>query len=212
MAPEFLRYKPYTKACDIYSFGMIMYTVGTGIMPYYKQDDDFYLTIGICSGLRPKFSIYVPKNFQQLVEKCWNAEPDLRPDISEIYDTLLKWWSTVYHNKRLTPICLEFLAANRIQKPIITKETKEMKDIMLSNKKNLEPSEFIDFIVGNHFVKFININELSRKAKPIGSGHFGTVSKTIWKKTNNEVVIKRLKNIESISYKQIEAFLHELEG
>ena len=44
----------------------------------------------------------------------------------------------------------------------------------------------------------------------IGSGHFGTISKTIWKKTNNRVVCKRLKNIESISNKLIEAFLHEL--
>ncbi|CAG8563129.1 14228_t:CDS:2 [Rhizophagus irregularis] len=64
---------------------------------------------------------------------------------------------------------IEFLTTNKIQKPTITKETKELKDIVLPNKKNLEPSEFIDFIVRNHFVKFINLSELSIVAKPIES-------------------------------------------
>uniref|UniRef100_U9UE23 Serine-threonine/tyrosine-protein kinase catalytic domain-containing protein n=1 Tax=Rhizophagus irregularis (strain DAOM 181602 / DAOM 197198 / MUCL 43194) TaxID=747089 RepID=U9UE23_RHIID len=119
--------------------------------------------------MRPIISNDIPKSYKELIVKYWNPDPDLRPDISEIHDTLLKWWSSVYHNS-LTPICLEFLTTNKIQKPTITKETKELKDIVLPNKKNLEPSEFIDFIVRNHFVKFINLSELSIVAKPIESG------------------------------------------
>jgi serine/threonine protein kinase len=212
MAPEFLSRRSYTKASDIYSFGMIMYTVGTGLIPFTPFEhfeDNIFMNINICQGVRPIIPNDIPKSYKGLIVKCWNPDPDLRPDISEIYDTLLKWWSSVYHNKCLTPICLEFLATNKTQKPIIIRETKEIKDIVPPNK-NLEPSEFIDFIVRNHFVKFINLSELSIRAKPIESGHFGIVSKTIWKKTNNEVVTKRLKNIESINYKLIEAFLHEL--
>src|SRR5206468_4126741 len=75
-------------------------------------NDDHYLALDICAGRRPEISNNIPKSFKKLVERCWNAEPDLRPDISEVYDTLLKWWSSVYHNKCLTPTCLEFLAAN----------------------------------------------------------------------------------------------------
>lgn len=44
----------------------------------------------------------------------------------------------------------------------------------------------------------------------IGSGHFGTISIARWKKTNDFVACKKLKNIQSIYYKQIKAFLHEL--
>ncbi|POG79405.1 kinase-like domain-containing protein, partial [Rhizophagus irregularis DAOM 181602=DAOM 197198] len=212
MAPEFLSGRSYTKASDIYSLGMIMYTVGTGRIPFIPSKNfeyHIFMKLYICHGMRPIISNDIPKSYKELIVKYWNPDPDLRPDISEIHDTLLKWWSSVYHNS-LTPICLEFLTTNKIQKPTITKETKELKDIVLPNKKNLEPSEFIDFIVRNHFVKFINLSELSIVAKPIESGHFGIILKTIWKKTNNEVVCKRLKNIESINYKQIEAFLHEL--
>ncbi|GBC05287.1 hypothetical protein RclHR1_06150013 [Rhizophagus clarus] len=214
MAPEFLRYKPYTKACDIYSFGMIMYTVGTGMIPYYKSDDDHFLSLGICSGLRPKISINIPESFSKLVKRCWDDNPNFRPDISEICDTLLKWWSSVYH-KYLSPTCLEFLVAdkrNSSKFKILIKnpDVIETKDIILPDNKDLEPSEFIDFIVRNHLVKYINLNELSSTMEYVESGHFGTISKTIWKKTNSKVICKRIKNIESINHKLMEAFLHEL--
>ncbi|RIA91146.1 kinase-like domain-containing protein [Glomus cerebriforme] len=74
---------------------------------------------------------------------------------------------------------------------------------------NLGPSELVNFIVVNRFVKFINMNELSA-ITDIDGGHFGTISKAIWKTTNDFVICKRLKNIQSICYKQKEAFLHEL--
>jgi serine/threonine protein kinase len=53
------------------------------------------------------------------------------------------------------------------------------------------------------------MNELSEMIN-IGGGHFGTIFKARWKKTNDFVACKTLKNIESIHYKQIKAFLHEL--
>ena len=45
----------------------------------------------------------------------------------------------------------------------------------------------------------------------VDGGHFGTISKAFWKKTNYFVACKRLKNIQSICHKQNEAFLHELQ-
>jgi serine/threonine protein kinase len=51
--------------------------------------------------------------------------------------------------------------------------------------------------------------ELSEVSK-IGDGHFGTILKARWEKTNDFVACKKLKNIQSIQYKHIKAFLHEL--
>ncbi|PKC58837.1 kinase-like protein [Rhizophagus irregularis] len=215
MAPEFLRYKPYTKASDIYSFGMIMYTVGTGMIPYNKSHDDQYLTLDVCIGLRPKIPVNIPESFSELVIRCWNDEPESRPNIHEIHNTLMNWWSSIY-NKCPNSTCLEFLAANdrdhinlKSQK-IIQQKPENDKPLILPDLKNLEPLELIKFIISNHFVKYINRDELSTTMEHIGSGHFGTISKTIWKKTNDRVVCKRLKNIESINNKLVEAFLHEL--
>jgi hypothetical protein len=80
----------------------------------------------------------------------------------------------------------------------------------LRKNHNLEPSELINFIIDNQLVKFISMDELSTMIN-IDGGHFGTISKTIWKKTNDFVICKRLKSIQSIGHKQTEAFLHELD-
>ena len=58
--------------------------------------------------------------------------------------------------------------------------------------------------------KFISMYEFSTMTN-IDGGHFGTISKAHWKKTNKFVICKRLKNIQSICHKQNEAFLHELQ-
>ncbi|RGB35782.1 hypothetical protein C1646_698780, partial [Rhizophagus diaphanus] len=56
VAPEVLRGKPYTKAADIYSFGMIMYFVATGRQPFSDHAHDKILALGICNGIRPKLN------------------------------------------------------------------------------------------------------------------------------------------------------------
>ncbi|CAB5381114.1 unnamed protein product [Rhizophagus irregularis] len=74
--------------------------------------------------------------------------------------------------------------------------------------KNLG-AELINLIIEQKLVKLIDRSELTDIEK-IDAGHFGIISRAIWKKTNNYVVCKKLNNNESISNKPIEAFLHEL--
>ncbi|CAG8657869.1 245_t:CDS:2 [Rhizophagus irregularis] len=156
----------YKKANDIYEFGMIMYIVGTGYIPYdltcaQSFDSNTFLTL---YRLAPKFSKNIPKSFKELMERCWNPVQELCPDINEIYNNLLHWWSFIYH-KCLNSVCIEFLTINNRNyskpKPPLKPHKTKLKEIVLPNKKNLEPSELIDFIINNHFIKFININELT---------------------------------------------------
>ncbi|CAB5347400.1 unnamed protein product [Rhizophagus irregularis] len=69
--------------------------------------------------------------------------------------------------------------------------------------------ELINFIIKNKLVKFIDKSELS-DIRDIDGGHFGIISKAKWKKTDNYVICKRLKDNDSISNKPTEAFIHEL--
>ncbi|RIA88667.1 kinase-like domain-containing protein [Glomus cerebriforme] len=75
--------------------------------------------------------------------------------------------------------------------------------------KNNLGSELINLVKKYDLVKVIDKNELI-KMTDIGGGHFGVISRAIWKKTKNFVICKRLKNNEAISNKPIDAFFHEL--
>ena len=66
IAPEILRGQNYTKAADVYSFGIIMYEVFSGLPPYHDVSHDENLAMKICQGFRPRFNIKVPQLIVQI--------------------------------------------------------------------------------------------------------------------------------------------------
>jgi serine/threonine protein kinase len=88
VAPEILRGQNYTFASDIYSFGIIMYEVFSGLPPYHDISHNENLAIKICSGLRPRFNIKVPQLFVNLIKRCLDANPSIRPTAYELQDIL----------------------------------------------------------------------------------------------------------------------------
>ncbi|RIA94784.1 kinase-like domain-containing protein, partial [Glomus cerebriforme] len=79
IAPEILQGQNYTKAADIYSFGIIMYEIISGLPPYHNVSHDINLAIKICQGLRPRFNIKVPQLIVHLIKRCLDANPLNRP-------------------------------------------------------------------------------------------------------------------------------------
>ncbi|RGB39882.1 kinase-like domain-containing protein [Rhizophagus diaphanus] len=92
MAPEILRGQSYTKAADIYSFGMIMYEVISGLPPYHNMSHDNNLAIKICQGFRPRFNNKVPQLIVQLIKRCLDANPLNRPNAEKIKRLLSQWF------------------------------------------------------------------------------------------------------------------------
>ncbi|GES87707.1 kinase-like domain-containing protein [Rhizophagus clarus] len=91
IAPEILREQAYTKASDIYSFGIIMYEIICGLPPFHDVSHDEILAIKICKGLRPRFNIKVPQLIIRLIKSCLDANPLKRPKAEEIRDILYTW-------------------------------------------------------------------------------------------------------------------------
>ncbi|POG74666.1 kinase-like domain-containing protein [Rhizophagus irregularis DAOM 181602=DAOM 197198] len=91
MAPEVLRGYQYTKAADIYSFGIVMNEFLSEEIPFNDIPHDEFLAIKICKGLRPTISEGVPKLLADLIVKCWNAEIKNGPTTKELYQTLNEW-------------------------------------------------------------------------------------------------------------------------
>ncbi|CAI2169403.1 19179_t:CDS:2 [Funneliformis geosporum] len=84
LSPEVLRGEQYTKAADIYSLGIIMWEVTTGNKPFHDRPHDHDLASEICSGLRPKLMPGTPECYAQIMQRCWNADPLLRPTTEEL--------------------------------------------------------------------------------------------------------------------------------
>ncbi|UZO15506.1 uncharacterized protein OCT59_006926 [Rhizophagus irregularis] len=98
-APEVLRENQYTKAIDVYSFGIIMNEYISEKFPYNDTPHDHHvLTVKICSeGFRPKISENTPKLFIDLITKCWDAKAENRPTAKELCQILNKWNKEKYN-------------------------------------------------------------------------------------------------------------------
>ncbi|UZO01604.1 uncharacterized protein OCT59_020116 [Rhizophagus irregularis] len=96
MAPEVLRGYQYTKASDIYSFGIIMNEFLSEEIPFDDIPHNEFLAIKICKGLRPTISKDIPKLLADLIIKCWDAEIGNRPTTKELYQILSKLNKEIY--------------------------------------------------------------------------------------------------------------------
>jgi serine/threonine protein kinase len=91
LAPEILRGQDYTKASDIYSFGIIMYEAISELPPYCDVDHDEFLVLKICDGLRPRFNIKVPQLVLHLIKRCLDADPSNRPSANDLSRIFCEW-------------------------------------------------------------------------------------------------------------------------
>ncbi|XP_072993847.1 serine/threonine-protein kinase STY46-like isoform X2 [Typha latifolia] len=88
MAPEVIEHRPYDQKADVFSFGVLMWELLTGKIPY-EHLTPLQAALGVVQKrLRPT----IPKNthpkIAELLEKCWQHNPTQRPEFSEIIVTL----------------------------------------------------------------------------------------------------------------------------
>ncbi|EXX66494.1 Cmk2p [Rhizophagus irregularis DAOM 197198w] len=149
MAPEVLKYEAYTQAADIYSFGMIMYFTATGKQPFVNCAHDYYLMLDICKGIRPEINeLKAPKCYIELMKRCWNSNPDNRPNATKIHELIESFYDSYnsYKNDESNAI--------KIKKQFIEAEIYR-KSCLSTFKKNKQHPQAIytSQLVPNYFMK-----------------------------------------------------------
>jgi len=94
-APEILAHsRYYNYPVDVYSFGILIPYVVTGLIPYlqpkrrFASQEDFQM--GVMRGtLRPEIPKGISTELEQLMVSCWDGNPDHRPAFSDIVESLL---------------------------------------------------------------------------------------------------------------------------
>jgi serine/threonine protein kinase len=89
-APEVVMGARASQAADVYSFGIIVWEMLTRQIPFGSdvQTPIRLLRMVTNSGLRPTIPDGCPPPLISLLERCWSAEPAVRPDFSVIVDDL----------------------------------------------------------------------------------------------------------------------------
>eukprot|EP00520_Triparma_pacifica_P000226 CAMPEP_0118649310 /NCGR_PEP_ID=MMETSP0785-20121206/9634_1 /TAXON_ID=91992 /ORGANISM="Bolidomonas pacifica, Strain CCMP 1866" /LENGTH=1294 /DNA_ID=CAMNT_0006541587 /DNA_START=22 /DNA_END=3903 /DNA_ORIENTATION=+ len=103
IAPEVMKGDKYDERCDVFSYAVClldMMQISDNIVELFaeayidfKHTDAGLSLVAIThsvvtEGLRPKIPDYVPTSLKNLVEECWDVNPDARPFFPEIFDRL----------------------------------------------------------------------------------------------------------------------------
>lgn len=93
MAPEAFDSEHYSNKVDVFSYAIILYELLTSKKPW--GDDPkltlYTLALKIKEGKRPNIvRNEIPEKYQELIEKCWDNNPEVRPSFIEIVNDMME--------------------------------------------------------------------------------------------------------------------------
>ncbi|KAL2509011.1 Protein kinase superfamily protein [Forsythia ovata] len=84
MAPEVLDGKPYNRKCDVYSFGICLWEIYCCDLPYSNLSFAEVSSAVVRQNLRPEIPRCCPSSLANIMKKCWDGNPEKRPDMDEV--------------------------------------------------------------------------------------------------------------------------------
>ncbi|KAM5274476.1 mitogen-activated protein kinase kinase kinase 9 isoform 3-T3 [Ctenodactylus gundi] len=88
MAPEVIRASMFSKGSDVWSYGVLLWELLTGEVPF-RGIDGLAVAYGVAMNkLALPIPSTCPEPFAKLMEDCWNPDPHSRPSFSSILDQL----------------------------------------------------------------------------------------------------------------------------
>ncbi|KAI3859604.1 hypothetical protein MKX03_007623 [Papaver bracteatum] len=88
MAPEMIQHRDYTHKVDVYSFGIVMWELITGLLPFQNMTAVQAAFAVVNKGVRPIIPNDCLPALTDIMTRCWDANPDVRPPFPEVVSML----------------------------------------------------------------------------------------------------------------------------
>ena len=81
---EMIQHRPYDHKVDVYSFGIVLWELITGMLPFTNMTAVQAAFAVVNKGARPVIPQDCLPSLTHIMTRCWDANPEVRPPFTEI--------------------------------------------------------------------------------------------------------------------------------
>jgi len=88
-SPEILNNEPYSEKADVYSYGILLWSLYMQLVPYQDEfKNNFAIIKHVLGGNRPRLPPNMPPAYQDVMERSWTHNQTQRPSFSDVINML----------------------------------------------------------------------------------------------------------------------------